>query len=370
MRVLRVCLTYPHDITPGIGLPCYYHAMYSNHEEMIITRKSEGVKFPMREGVRIVEVLGTNTALGNFKGGVYARMKALLKKINEQRSFLKQAKSYIKEFKPDIVHVYTPMPIMIGIWCRKKFGVKYVMSLHGTDVVRIKSSRLFNFCLESPDAVVTVGRTKQEEFSYLKLRRPIESIGNGVDNKTFANTKQRRKNQFVQVASLRWQKGQNYLFDAFGKFHEEYPEYKLVMIGEGEDKSKLQEQASKGGYLDAVDFKGMLSREKVAEILNQSKVFVLSSVSEGFPKVVIEAMATGTPVISTDVGNVPEVVQNSGIIVPSKNVEALYEAMKKMTSSEEQWMMCSQLSEEYANVHTWESVENRLNAVYKEVLES
>ena len=368
MKVLRICLTYPHDNTPGIGLPCYYHSLFSANDEMIIIRKVDGVKFPVRKGVELVEIDVDNPILGKYNESTIKRIWKLFLKGKQQLTFLQKCKPVIKRFNPDIVHIYTPMPILTGLWARKNTGAKLVMSLHGSDILRIKKNRIFDFCMEKPDAVLTVGKTMQDDFKHLKLRSPIVSIGNGVDMSTFTNLHQERNKQFIQVASLRWQKGQDYLFDAFGKFYRKHNDFKLVMVGKGEDKEKLIERARIGGYLEGVVFKGVMSREEVANELNHSFAFILSSVTEGFPKVIIESMATGTPVISTDVGNVADVVRDAGLIVPSKDTEALYEAMEKIITSRDSWDMLSKKSETYAQDYTWENVEKRLNNIYDELL--
>lgn len=368
MKVLRICLTLPSEEVPGAGQPCYYHSWYSNHDEMIITLKGYKHK-PVRQGVKLVEIDVRNSGLGKFEDSFLTKIKNLLTKTSEQLTFLLKSRKYVREFKPDIVHVYTPMPILLGLWTKWKFGSKLVLSLHGTDVLRIKSSKIYHFCLEKPDAVVTVEKSSeavQEEFKHLKLKRPIESIGNGVDLSTFKDLHLERKNQFIQVASFKWQKGKVYLLNGFAEFLKKHPYYNLVLVGEGkeEDKAEIKKLSIELGIESYVIYKGMLSREEVAQEMSISKAFVLTSLMEGLPKVVLEAMATGTPVISTSICSIPEIIMDAGVIIPVKDSKAVCQAMEIMVSSTSQWEDFSKKSLEYVKEYSWEHVEDRLNAVY------
>lgn len=368
MKVLRICLTLPSEEVPGAGQPCYYHSWYSNHDEMIITLKGYKHK-PVRDGVRLVEIDVKNSGLGKFEDSFLVKIKNLLTKTREQLKFLLKARKYVREFKPEIVHVYTPMPILLGLWTRWKFGSKLVLSLHGTDVLRIKSSKIYHFCLEKPDAVVTVeksSKTVQEEFKHLKLKRPIESIGNGVDLSTFKDLKLERQNQFIQVASFKWQKGKVYLLNGFAEFLKNHPDYNLVLVGDGReaDKAEIRNLSKELGIEKHIIYKGMLSREEVAKELNISKAFVLTSLMEGLPKVVLESMATGTPVISTSIVSIPEIIKDAGIIIPVKDSMAVCRAMEEMISSTSKWEQFSKKSLEYVKEYSWENVEKRLNSVY------
>ena len=254
------------------------------------------------------------------------------------------------------------MPLLIGIYCKIFHKSKLVMSLHGTDVLRINSNKIYRFCLKIPNAIVTVGDSNIQTYGLTKT--PVKSIGNGVDLNTFTNEHIERNKQFIQVASLRWQKGQEYLYKAFAKFLSIYNEYKLIMVGVGEDKDTLIDLSEKLGIKNNIEYRGMLSREEVSKELNRSMIFILSSITEGFPKVIIEAMATGTPVISTDVGCVKSVIKDSGVIVQAKNENELFNAMKRLVDDNEYYKICSEKSELYSKDYTWENVEQKLNSIY------
>lgn len=367
MKILRVGMTYPRDSRPGIGLHAYYYSKHSNFDEMILTLKRPGIMPENREGVQIIEIDAGETELIQIgKTGVVRRSFSLMKKAFDQCMFFIKAKKYIDSFQPDVVHLFSPIPILCGVYAKKKYNSGVVMSLHGSDALRISKEKMYAKLLQFPDAVVTVGDDMIGLLDCIKLKRPIEYIGNGVDITEFRNLHHHRENQFVHVANLRWQKGQEYLIDGFALFLKKYPDYKLVVIGEGPEQNTLQSKCDALGISDRVEFKGTQGREAIVQELNRSKAFVLTSVSEGFPKVIIEAMATGTPVISSDAGNIKKVVGNVGIIFPMKDNQEVCKAMEDIVTYGN-WKELSRMSEEIGREYSWEKVVDKLERIYLEV---
>lgn len=118
-------------------------------------------------------------------------------------------------------------------------------------------------------------------------------------------------------------KGLRILLDAIGVIRERVPDLRLTLVGDGEDRSHLEAMAAP--YGDAVRFTGYLDQENVAAILRESDALVLPSFAEGVPVVLMEAMASGKPVVATQVGGVSELVEDgvSGFVVPPGDPESL-----------------------------------------------
>ena len=95
--------------------------------------------------------------------------------------------------------------------------------------------------------------------------------------------------------------------------------YKCLLVGDGELKDEIVDMTYELGLSDKVIFLG--NRTNVSEILKNANLFILHSKREGFPIALLEAMATGLPVIATNVGGVPEIIKNggNGIIVAPNN---------------------------------------------------
>ncbi|MBR5280143.1 MAG: glycosyltransferase family 4 protein [Clostridia bacterium] len=371
LKVMRVSATYPRDTLPGAGLHAYYYSMFSDYDEMIVTGKRDGTMFQNREGVEVVEVELDNVPLGKYDENIFARVLKFIRKNNAYNQFAKSVHPLIDAFKPDVIHVVSPMTIKCGIYARKKYGTKIVMSLHGSDALRMKKKPLIGkYILRIPDAVVTVG---ENMIDLLPLGRsyskPVVCVGNGVDLTVFQNNKLPRKKQFIHVASLRWQKAQHILLEGFAKFYEQHQDYTLKMIGDGERREELCAMCEQFGISHAVEFCGIQNRSVIANELNQSRAFVLTSVTEGFPKVIIEAMATATPVLSSDVGNIASVVQDSGIIFPPSDSQSVCNAMTKIADDNTLWDAYSKKSEIIAQQYGWGEVVAKLDALFRDLLQ-
>jgi glycosyltransferase involved in cell wall biosynthesis len=126
-------------------------------------------------------------------------------------------------------------------------------------------------------------------------------------------------------------KGYVYLIDAFYQLYQDnthcHNKIKLVLIDEGQLKHTLQQQVKHYGLEEAVLFYGEIVDAKL--LIPAFDVFVLSSLSEGFSLVVLEAMAAKKPLIATQVGIVPEIIKQSDEIIAPKNSEQLFSVMKK-----------------------------------------
>ena len=115
------------------------------------------------------------------------------------------------------------------------------------------------------------------------------------------------------------------------------PNCRLVIAGDGPDKSKLRNQAEQLGFADRVLFLGQVEKQHVRALLEASDLFVLNSGYEGLPHVVLEAMAARVPVIATDVGGTGEVVRNNetGMLISYGNDQQLFDQIKLLLSSPE-----------------------------------
>lgn len=144
------------------------------------------------------------------------------------------------------------------------------------------------------------------------------------------------KNKVISVGRLCEQKNQKILIKAFRQFHEKYPEYKLEIYGEGNLREDLEKMTKELGMENYITMPGN-TNEVYNKIIN-SDVFVLSSIYEGYPNVLIEAMSIGMPVISTDCEYGPkEIIRNyeNGILVPKMDFEKLAEELCNIVSNKE-----------------------------------
>ena len=189
-------------------------------------------------------------------------------------------------------------------------------------------------------------------------------VPNGVDTWIFRNHRKPRLRQVCMIGSLRWQKGYNYALSAFAQFAEKHPDWQLVIAGEGPLRDELNQQVHQLDIDDKVRLLGTVDRATLISLLNQSSVLMLSSVSEGFPKVILEAMACGTPVVATDVGSCGEIVPGAGIVVPPKDVAALSKALCQLAENNAVWQRYSETACKRAAKYEWANVAARVEEIY------
>lgn len=137
----------------------------------------------------------------------------------------------------------------------------------------------------------------------------------------------------VIVANLRPVKDHNTFLQAAGVVHRHFPEARFLVVGGGSELQKLKDVSIKLGIDSAVDFIG--ARLDIPEILNACDVGVLSSVSESFSNAVVEYMAAGLPVVTTDVGGAREAVDDNvnGFIVPAGDWEMMGKRLTELIES-------------------------------------
>jgi glycosyltransferase involved in cell wall biosynthesis len=139
----------------------------------------------------------------------------------------------------------------------------------------------------------------------------------------------------------------------------------LLIAGDGPERAALEVLSRSLGITDTVQFVGRADRERVASLLAGSTLFVLSSRHEPFGIVLLEAMASGAPVLATRVGGVPEVVEDgvSGLLVEA-SVEGLAGGLQRMVSNEAMRRRCAEAGRRRASRFTWESITRRYVEVY------
>lgn len=137
----------------------------------------------------------------------------------------------------------------------------------------------------------------------------------------------------VSVANLLPVKGHTYLLKAIASLPSEIKEkLALLLVGYGPLQESLKKEAALLSLHSVVRFLGRQESENVAKILRAADIFVLASLWEGLPNAVLEAMATGLPVVATATGGVPELIRHEkeGLLVPPKDPDALAAAIRRL----------------------------------------
>lgn len=194
------------------------------------------------------------------------------------------------------------------------------------------------------DRIIAVGDQQRAELVSYRLApaRKIVSIPLGLDIEPLLQAERERGRLRAElglngadklvgiVARLVPIKAHEVFLEAAVEVHRRLPNARFVIVGDGERRAELEARAARLGLRDRALFLGW--RRDMRAVYADLDVVVLSSLNEGSPVALIEAMAAARPVVSTDVGGVGEVVANgqSGILVPSRDADALAEAVTNL----------------------------------------
>ncbi len=179
----------------------------------------------------------------------------------------------------------------------------------------------------------------QDTIQELQVKpEKLEVILNGIDVDTFKPDKNMKiiENRIVTTASADIPlKGLRYLIDALPKVLEDFPKTHLIVIGKSPNESKIRKLIEDLDLNEKVIFKSNLSEEEIVGIYHTSQIAVIPSLYEGFGFGAGEAMACGTPLISTDSGGLKDVIGDSAVRIQSGSVTDIEKAIKNLFNDDE-----------------------------------
>ena len=251
--------------------------------------------------------------------------KGVVDQIKEIRQILKKIQPYctITMFAPMYIYTY---------FAQLGLNIPQIVSERNDPrrfAGRIVTKKLYQYLLKKANGIVFQTR-EAEEFYYKNGISKATIIYNPIITAKLPDVNlENRKKRVINIGRLHPQKNQKMLISAFKRIHHKYPEYTLDIFGAGELEEELNDFISENNASEYVHLKGTTS--KVAEELNSSEMFVLSSDFEGMPNTLIEAMCMGVPSISTDCpcGGPRELIKDgvNGLLTPVGDANKLAEKM-------------------------------------------
>ncbi len=183
---------------------------------------------------------------------------------------------------------------------------------------------------------------KQDPLS----RAKIATLWNGIDLDRFSFHGPQNKPHAISVARLSPEKDFPTLLEATRLVVDQYPDFQLTMVGDGQEREPLEKLCHELNLDSHVTFLG--ERNDVPELLKQAGMFVSSSSTEGISLTLLEALAVGLPIVTTDVGGNPEIIEEgkTGYLVPSGNPQRLAEAIGNHLKKPETWQTMAKAGRE------------------------
>jgi glycosyltransferase involved in cell wall biosynthesis len=272
-------------------------------------------------------------------------------------------KELLKKNKYDVCHCHFIIPTgVLALRLKKKFGLPYVVTSHGSDVPGFNTDRfkfLHNFTGHLLRKITLEAKTIISPSNYLKdlilknISATIEDktvvIPNGIDTSKF--TPQVKKKQILSSGRLLPRKGFQYLIQAVSS---ENIGYEVHIAGDGPMMSELKKLAEKSKT--RIVFHGWLDNNgrEYNDLLEQSAIFVLVSEKENAPIALLEAMSVGCAVITTNVSGCPETVGNAGLLINPRDSDDLKTKLNGIINHQDRLSRLQMLAtERVKSVYSW-----------------
>jgi len=292
-------------------------------------------------------------------------------------------RKYLTENKINVLHTHNYKADVIGALAARMGGIPIVATAHGfTDMTASvsfyeKLDRLFLRMFF--DRVVTV---TDKMLPALTPRRK-RVIPNGI-NTDFFNTNIETRDAFRRkynireddmlvgtIGRLSKEKDQIMFLEALEPLMRDEARLKIIIVGSGPKEMELKEFVTAKGLSDRVVFTGII--KDVGPVYMALDVFVLSSLTEGVPLTVLEAMASGLPVVATKVGGIPQMIEDgrNGLLIEPRNREALREKIGQLLKDPSRRKSLGASGQAFVREnYSLESMCEAYKKVYDEVLES
>ena len=313
--------------------------------------------------------------LFNLKNSFLAKIQVLPFFISQ----LYNINRLIKKEKIDLIYANWIIPQgFIATFIRRSCNIPLVTYSHGSDVFPLKN-KFFKFIqkytLKNSEVVII---NRFPEF-YGKIK--VIPLGINIKKYTKKYSK-REKNEIVEkyglknsrvllfVGRLNELKGVQYLIRALLDINNKFKNVKLLVIGQGPYKTSLEEIVKELNLQNHVIFIGALPKKDIGVYYNLADIFVLPSLSEGLGIVLLESILSGTPVIGTNVGGVPDIIKNNetGLLVEPENSIQISEAINKLLNDR---ILRDKLTENallyIKNTFSWNVILRKLEVTLNEI---
>lgn len=278
----------------------------------------------------------------------------------------------IKKNKYDFIHAFFGIPCG---YIAMKTGLPYIVSLRGSDVpfynerfkipYKLIFKNLSRKIWEKAKAVIANSEGLKELALKTNPGQEIGIIYNGVNIKEFFPIIKKIIKKTINIVStgrLIPRKGYKYLIEALSGIED----CKLQLIGGGVLKEKLKNIA-KGNKVD-VEFPGNIDHKNIHKYLQDADIFILPSLNEGMSNSILEAMACGLPIITTDVGGSEELINGNGFVVKKADSGMIREALLKYKKNTGLIITHGKQSRQIAESMSWNKVAENYYKIYKSIL--
>jgi len=315
---------------------------------------------------------------------LYAPFEFEYKKLGERH--YKAVKRIIRKnsIDFDLIHAHFIWSAgYVGAKLKQLYNIPLVITAHGYDIYDLPfrdddwESKI-EYVLNQADHVITVSNSNLDCISKLKVQTPTSVIPNGYREELFyPQDKFGCRKQLglpieakiiLSVGNLVPVKGHKYLIDAMAKVVKQNKNVLCLIIGSGISRYKLKRQIRRLGLQQKVLLLERKPHNKIPLWMNACDLFVLPSLAEGNPTVLVECLATGTSFIGTKIGGIPEIVSSVdyGLLCEPSDSNALADNI--LIAFERNWEERNIL--DHSRSFTWENISKQIADVYSDVIKN
>lgn len=384
-EILWLASWYPNEKNPVAGDFIQRHALaVSKFRKLtVIYMDQSGWKESGKVSKTGIQTNGNLTEIRKYlpfhKSGIQSvdRIAYNLKYFWAYRRLLR--KYFSENGYPGLIHVHVPMKAgKLALWAKRKWGIPYIISEHSSNYIESapdyfeKRSRYYRNSVKKifkgAVAVTNVSKTVASILENKMGLEPIHVIHNTVDGELFFHiTGPEKKFRFIHVSTMNEQKNIAGLLETFKKLSTLRKDWELRLVGPVSTQLKDRLEALKNDF--ELTFSGEIAYRQVALEMQQASVFVLFSNHENFPCVIVEALACGLPVITSDAGGAGECIDiQNGKLVPVGNQEKLLQALTEIID-QDQFYNKIKIAENATNKFSYPVIGQQFSNLYDKILQ-
>lgn len=350
-----------------------HHSIYALHVSLTknISQKEEvdfsETQFPSK-------VIYLRKSKVPILGSLFDKLKIIKRHFSEYNILIDNG------FKPELIHANIAYPIgIVACMLKWKYKINYIIEEHWTGYLDYGinrpgffKKRIIRFVANRSNAILPDSQDLGRAIQKLNIKTPIIKLANVVHVEHFTPQLQKEESEIskmIHVSTLHnVHKNIELLIDSFSEVLNLGHKAELHIISDGDFeqyKGKIEEL----GIAKNIIFYGELKAEEIAPVLREADFFVLSSNFENLPCVLIESVACGVPAISTNVGGVDEIInETNGILVEPRNKDQMVDAMIKMINSHHLYDK-TEMHKSAVSLYSYEAIGKQLSEIYSDVIQ-
>lgn len=344
---------------------------YSGMPRNLLTRMTTAIPIGVRHAVE-----EPTTVIESLNYSKYSRRALSLQLLYSSFNF--------PDEKFDIIHSHFGPKGIVGAFLKSVgYQAKLVTMFHGNDVQLgiKKGGEFYKEVFEQSDQLLVNSEFNYEELVDLGAnpdKTDIHPVGIDTTRFSYRWTDDHPTRSdgitITTVGRLVEEKGHEYALKAVQKLKQSNPDldFEYLIVGDGPRADELRKISSDENVDEIVRFLGQRSRGEVIKVLNNSDIFLLPSVTEGFGLVLVEAQAAGLPIVTTSTGGIPQAIckGESALLAPKRNPEALACKLDYLVNNPNEWTEMGDAGREYVMQNYDINVLNdRLIQIYRSILD-